>query len=263
MSNKLNRRKFISRSAATTGVLAAGMCAARTVKAATGDWADLTGRFTYNGTPPERKKLKVDKDIECCGKFDIRDESLMVAEDGGLGNVYVYVRTRNVEVCPDLEAAVKERVMLDNRDCIFIPHCMKIWYTKQEYYIVNSDPVAQNVAYSPLGDVPANIVIPVGGEATWKFNRKQNVPVPVKCNYHPWESAYVLPRDNPYVAITGTDGTFTISKLPAGELEFQVWHERAGYLETPSWTRGRFTMTLEPGENDLGTIEIAPAWLTS
>jgi len=65
------------------------------------------------------------------------------------------------------------------------------------------------------------------------------------------------------VAITGADGTFTIPKLPAGELEFQVWQERVGYLETPSWTRGRFTMTLEPGENDLGTIEIAPAWLTS
>jgi hypothetical protein len=30
---------------------------------------------------------------------------------------------------------------------------MKIWHTKQEYYIVNSAPIAQNVAFSPVLDL--------------------------------------------------------------------------------------------------------------
>jgi len=150
-------------------------------------------------------------------------------------------------------------VLLDNRDCIFMPHCMTVWCERQEYYIVNSDPVAQNVAFSPLGDVPANIVLPVGADATWKFRRSQMVPVPVACNYHPWESAYVLPRDNPYAAVSKMDGTFRIEKLPVGELEFQVWQERIGYLDTSEWPKGRFTLTIKPGTNDLGTIKLNPS----
>jgi len=256
--NKLDRRQFVTGSAAGALALPAGLTAPQSALAATDVWGDLTGRLVYDGTAPERKKLTVDKDVDCCGKFDIRDESLMVGEDGGLQNVYIYVRSKGVPVCPELEEAVEEQVKLDNRDCIFVPHCMSIWYPKQEYYIVNSDPVAQNVAFSPLLDNQANVVIPVDGEATWKFNRAQRVPVPVKCNYHPWESAYVLPLDHPYVAITGKDGSFTIPKLPAGELEFQVWHERMGYLETEDWPRGRMTVAIESGGTDLGTIKLLP-----
>jgi hypothetical protein len=240
--------------------------------AAAASWGDLVGRFVYDGSPPERKKLKVDKDVDCCGKYDIRDESLMVGSDGGLANVFVYVRTRKVEVCPELAETAAKRVTLDNRDCIFMPHCMTIWFGKQEFYIVNSDPIAQNVAFSPLGDTPANIVLAAvkdtkdakpdsNTSATWKFHRAQIIPVPIACNYHPWESAFVLPRENPYATVTAADGTFRLAKLPAGKLEFQVWHERIGYLDTPEWPKGRFEMEIKPGVNDLGAIKIAAARL--
>ena len=266
MPQKTNRRHFLTRTAAAT--LAAGICVPKFARAADAQWGDLTGRFIYDGKAPERKKLKVDKDVECCGKFDIRDESLMVAEDGSLQNVYVYVRTRGVEVCPELEQSVEKQMTLDNRDCIFATHCMTIWYTKQEFRIVNSDPVAQTVKFDPLGDVPANIVIPAATkdkkpEATWKFRRKQRIPVPITCVYHPWELAHILPSDHPYAAVSDKDGTFTIAKLPVGELEFQVWHEKIGYLATPEWTKGRFKMTVKPGTNDLGMVKIDPKWLVS
>ena len=185
----------------------------------------------------------------------------MVGKDGGLANVYVYLRTRHVQVCPELAESSAKRVTLDNKDCIFKPHCTSLWYGRQEFYIVNSDPIAQNVAFSPFGDLPANIVMPVKTDATYKFSRSQVVPVPIACNYHPWESAFVLPRENPYVAITAADGKFRIAKLPAGKLEFQMWHERVGYLDTPGWPKGRFEMKIEPGDNDLGVIKIDPALL--
>jgi hypothetical protein len=263
MNSQLHRRQFMKRTAAAAGAAAAGLYLPTIARAADRQWGNLTGRLVYDGTPPERAKLKVDKDVEFCGKFDIRDESLMVGPDGGLANVYFYVRTRDAAVCPELEATVEKQVVLDNRNAIFIPHCMKIWCAKQELRIVNSDPIAQNVAFQPLGDVPANIVMAAieGGkptEATHRFARKQNVPVPIACNYHPWESAYILPREDPYVGITAPDGTFTIPKLPVGELEFQVWHERIGYLNTPQWPRGRFTIAVKPDGTDLGTVKVAP-----
>ena len=262
MTHRISRRRFVQRSMVGAGALAAGFGVPAVLKAADA-WGDLVGRFVYNGKAPERKKLKVDKDVDCCGKFDIRDESLMVGSDGGLGNVYLYVRTRKVDICPELEQSPPKQVKLDNRDCIFKPHCMSFWYGKQEFYILNSDPIAQNVDFRPLGDLPANIILsPAPGknvDAAWKFNKTQIVPVPIACNYHPWESAYILPRDNPYVAISAADGTFRIPKLPAGNLEFQAWHERVGYLDTPQWTRGRFELEIKSGANDLGIIKIPPA----
>jgi hypothetical protein len=260
MASRINRRQFVAGAAAGAAGFAVGLNAPAILRAAAADkWGDLTGRFVYDGTPPERKKLKVDKDVECCGKFDIRDESLMVGEGGGLANVFLYVRDRKVDICPELEEAVEKRITLDNRDCIFIPHAMAIWADKQEFYIVNSDPVAQNVAFSPLGDTPANIVLAVGADATWKFRRAQTIPVPIACNYHPWESAFILPRDNPYVAISAMDGTFRIPKLPVGKkLELQIWQERVGYLDTPDWKKGRFEIEIKPGANDLGTIKLPP-----
>jgi hypothetical protein len=252
----MQRREFLTRSAK---VLAASLAVPAFVHAAENPWGDLSGRFVYDGKPPARKRLKVDKDLPCCGKFDIRDESLLVGPDGGLQNVFVYLRSRGVRTCPDLEQNLPARVTLDNRDCIFQPHCLKIWYPRQEFHTVNSDPVAQNVAFEPLGDVPWNAVVPVGGTASYRFSRRQMTPVPIKCNYHPWESGYILPRDNPYVDISAADGTFRIAKLPVGELEFQAWHERVSYLHTTVWPKGRFTVSIRPGGNDLGTIRLPAA----
>jgi len=265
--DRLTRRRFVSGAAASVAGLAAGLPQATTVKAAESDkWGDLVGRLIYDGPAPERKKLKVDKDVQCCGKYDIRDESLMVGKEGGLANVYVYVRSRRVDVCPELEESVEPRMLLENKDCIFVPHCMKIWCTKQEFYTTNTQPIADNVAFSPLGDLPANIILPPARDsdtevpsATWKFRRSQRIPVPILCNYHPWESAYILPKDHPYVAITDMAGKFCIRKLPVGKLEFQVWQERIGYLDTPDWPKGRFEIEIQPGTNDLGTIKLSPS----
>ncbi len=256
---KINRRRFVTQAA---GAVTAGLALPYFAHAAKKDeWATLTGQFVVEGEVPEPKKLTVDKDVDCCGKFDIRDESLVVGPEGGLGNVYVYVRSKKVKICPELEETVEKQVVLDNRDCIFMPHCMGIWYTKQELSIINSDPVAQNVAFSPIGDKAANIVLPPppdkAARATWTFNRSQRLPVKIACNYHPWESAYILPLDHPYFAITGKDGRFTIPKLPVGKkIEFQLWQERVGYLATDDMKKGRVKMKLKPGTNDLGTIKL-------
>lgn len=261
------RRRFLTRLASLAGAISVPhiwVCSKVLGESLT-QLGELTGRFVYVGIPPERKKLKVDKDVDCCGKYDIRDESLMVGPEGGLANVYIYVRSRGIPIPQGLANQFPSRVTLDNRDCIFKPHCLAIWYSVQEFYIVNSDPIAQNVAFAPLGDLPANIILaPAPGEktdATWRFHRSQTEPVHIVCNYHPWESAYILPRDNPYFAITQIDGTFTIRYLPPGEWEFQIWHERVRQLDLPGFPRGRVSLRIKPGSNDLGTIKVAPAAL--
>ena len=69
----------------------------------------------------------------------------------------------------------------------------------------------------------------------------------------------------PYAAVSGDDGKFEIKNLPVGtELEFQAWQEKKGYLDKATingkdagWTKGRFKITIKPGDNDLGDIKVA------
>jgi hypothetical protein len=215
-------------------------------------WGDLQGQFIYNGTPPTPKPLTITKDAEVCGvKEKLFDESLVVGPKGELANVVIYVRTTKVEVHPDYQKNAAAKIVLDNKGCRFEPHVLALLVT-QPVTLKNSDTVPHNTNIQPIGDAGTNPLIAAGGSNEYKFNRKQNIPVPVGCNIHPWMNAHVLPRDNPYFAVSDKDGKFTIKNLPVGELDFQVWHEKSGYLATGSWTRGQFKLKIAAGTNELG-----------
>lgn len=220
------------------------------------EWGTLRGRFVYDGEPPELKPLVVTKDQAYCGKHPLIDESLVVGKNRGVANVVVYVRTPDVKVHPELAEAVKPKVVLDNLRCRFEPHILPVWLEKQTLVVKNSDPVLHNVNLQPFDDKGINPVLPVKGAVDHRFTKAQIIPVPVACNLHPWMKGYVLPRNNPYVAVSGKDGVFTLEKLPAGPLEFQVWHEAAGYVRLPDWKRGRFTLTIQKDVHELGEIKL-------
>jgi hypothetical protein len=75
----------------------------------------------------------------------------------------------------------------------------------------------------------------------------------------------MLPRSDPYLAVTGSDGSFQIANLPAGEeIEFQVWHERAPNVPATNAelriANGRFKLKLDADQiKDVGGIEVQAA----
>ncbi len=223
------------------------------------DWGSLTGKFVYDGTPPAPDPIVVNKDIAVFGKLNLVDESLVVGKDGGIANIVIYVRTRGIDVHPDLEKNTPAMVTFDNKGGRFRPRILPVWLEKQKVLLHNSDPVSHNSNVQPLGDEGANPLLPAsGGSHMHTFNRQQFIPVPVSCGIHPWMKGYILPRSNPYVAVTGPDGSFKLDKLPVGELEFQVWQEKSGYVSVNGWVRGRFTRVIKSGANDLGTVKVTP-----
>lgn len=222
-------------------------------------WGSLKGQFVYDGAVPTPTKLEPNKDVEVCGKCALFGESLTVDPTSkGIANIVIYCRTRGVKVNPEVTAALPETVELDNDCCRFEPH-VAVLTLDQTLTILNSDAVGHNAACAPLGDTPFNPIIPPNGKVTHKFGRAQRVPQPVSCSIHPWMKGWVLPLDHPYFAVTDAEGKFEIKGLPAGEeLEFQVWQEKAGYLEAKSdWKRGQFEATIPADGLDLGTIKVA------
>ena len=125
------------------------------------------------------------------------------------------------------QQAVKDEVVFDQKDCVFLSHVLPV-RVGQTVVIKNSDPIGHNTKITTQADVDINPLLPPNEQMKHKFSRPQNIPVPVGCNIHPWMKAYILPRNDSYVAVSRADGSFEIANLPAGEeIEFQVWHERA------------------------------------
>ncbi len=222
------------------------------------EWGSISGRFVYDGDAPTPPKLTVDKDVDVCGKHNLVNEELIVGEDKGIANIVIFVRDRKIDVHPDLKAT--EPVVLDNLNCRFAPHVVFV-QTGQDLLIKNSDPVGHNSNVATLKNPASNTLIPASGETKVTFRSDEAVPAAVTCNIHPWMKGWVVVRDNPYAAVTGEDGSFTIEKLPAGEVELQFWHEKAGYLDSmvingkkTSVKRGRMDVEVEADGTDLGEM---------
>lgn len=240
-----------------------------------GEWGDLVGKIQVVGKPvPSAEKLQVTKDLEFCGKHDLKDESLQVSEAGGLKNVFVYLyqsrrEQQTPKIHPSYDSQSTEPVTLDNVNCRFAPHVLT-FRTSQPMIAKNSDEVGHNANVESRNNPGLNPQIPAGQQEKLALETPEREPVKVSCGSHAWMSAYVLAREEPYMALTDENGSFKIPKLPAGEWTFQFWHERTRAMsdltrdgKEMTDRRGNLTVTIEAGKTtDLGTLQIKLEELT-
>jgi plastocyanin len=92
----------------------------------------------------------------------------------------------------------------------------------------NEDPIFHNV-FSLSGENRFDLdLYKRPKSASWTFQAPGLVRV--YCNIHPQMSAVVLVRDNPHFARATSDGSFSLSDVPAGRYTLKAWHERAGEI---------------------------------
>jgi plastocyanin len=230
-----------------------------------GGWATLKGRFVVDGAAPAETPIVPNKDQEYCGvrPHPLFNESVVVGKDKGLANVVLFVRTTKIPINDEYKKTAADKIELDNHFCRFQPHVLGI-RVGQTLLIKNSDPVAHNTKIDGES-LQFNQLIPVGTSQALSIDSPEQQPAQVACSIHAWMSGRILIRPDPYFAITDDSGKFEIRDLPAGELEFQAWHESVGGLglNQPDlkWdSKGRFTITLKNGEEkDLKDLSVPAA----
>lgn len=198
------------------------------------DGGTVTGKIVLDGDAPVLAPFvkagdQNIKDKEVCGAADVPDESLLVGEDKGIANVFVYLR-RAPKGYKATE--VKEPVVLDQKNCVFIPHAALI-RVGQTVLVKSSDSAQHNVHTFPGRNDPTNLLINPNESkgVALKYAKTESDPLEVKCDIHGWMKSYHLVLDHPFMAVTDKDGNFRIEGLPPGSHEFRVWHERGQLLE--------------------------------
>ena len=247
-----------------TALVVVASVALATSAANAAEWGSIKGRFVYDGTAPVPPKLTIDKDQATCGGHDLVDQSLEVGPTGGVANVVVWVRSK-VKVNPEFEKTATDKVILDNKNCHFIPHVVGL-RVGQTLQIKNSDPIAHNTKIDGL-NTQVNPLIPAGTSVDQSIDGPETVPAPVSCSIHGWMRAWMVVRPNPYFAVSDKNGNFEIKDLPAGEWEFQVWQERPGYVtdatvggQAVKWPKGRVKWTIDADKTtDLGEMTLGAA----
>jgi hypothetical protein len=198
--------------------------------------ATITGTVTFAGKAPALKPLAMDADPACAKmhKGPVPAEMLVLGSNNTMANIMVWV-SKGLPAGKTY-AAPKTPVTLDQKGCQYVPHVMGIM-VGQPYRILNSDGILHNIHTLPKINPAFNRGQPATvKEMSTNFPKPENM-FQVKCDVHPWMSAYIGVFTNPFYSVTGSDGKFSIAGLDAGTYEITAWHERLG-TQTASITVG-------------------------
>lgn len=187
----------------------------------------VTGHARFQGPPPGRPTMYMTADPACdqVSPKGRPSEVVVVDPSGGLANVIVYVKSglEDDATWPVPNGTVR----VDQTGCTYVPHVLGV-RAGQELEIHSADPTLHNVNARTALNTPFNEAMAGAGTILRKSFLRPEVAVKLKCDIHPWMSAYVGVFGHPFFAVTSADGTFTLTALPEGEYVLEAWHESLG-----------------------------------
>jgi len=229
-------------------VVGTAVCLCTVARGAAADYREIdvpnggqiTGVVLAAGEVPVLPPQPVFKQLDFCGS-GLRDERLIVGAGGALQGAVVHL----ADVQAGKPVARQQPVVLDNVKCAFVPHVAS-GSVGQTLEIRNADPFLHD-AHAWLGTRTLFNVGILPGHTSRQPLAEAGL-IHINCNVrHTWMHAYLFVADDPYVAVTGADGRFTLEGVPPGAYTLRVWHELLGGLERP--------VTVEPGKT--ATVDFA------
>jgi plastocyanin len=186
----------------------------------------IAGKVVFLGDVP-MKKIIPTKDTAVCGGVR-EDPMIQVGSDGAVQNAVVYL----VEVAKGKAwPAPGKTPELDNVKCRFEPEVQVIPAGSLD--VVNTDPVLHNTHGYYGKRTTFNLALPNQGQRI-PVELKRAGEVRVDCDAHGWMEGWIYVVDNPYYAITGADGKFSITDVPPGNYTLVAVQPFTGPLEQPA-----------------------------
>jgi hypothetical protein len=185
----------------------------------------IHGKVTFTGTPPKLPPLKPARDADVCGKSQ-PDLTLIVDKDGsGLKNVIVSL----TDIHAGKASTAKADAKLGIAKCAYTPRVQAV-PVGTSMVVTNVDPIPHDLNGGRGDRVLFNRTVLSSQERVALFSPGM---VNLSCDMHgksefACETGAVGVMPNPYFAVTGADGSFSLSDVPPGSYTLQAWHETLG-----------------------------------
>ena len=189
-----------------------------------GGTGTIVGHVKYMGPTPVNPIIRMGADPRCnklyVGKRPTAP-TFVVGADGAFANVLV-----NLDGSFPKAPAPTTPAVLNQKDCQYVPRVLgaRIGQTLE---VTNEDPTDHNVHSLSKAGNDFNRTQLINGKP-FDFTLKAGELLRITCDNHSWMTAYVAIMDNPYYAVSGTDGSFTIANVPVGKQSVKAWHEVMG-----------------------------------
>jgi plastocyanin len=190
-----------------------------------GGTGTIVGHVKYMGPTPVNPIIRMGADPRCNKLYVGRRpmaQTFIVGADGAFANVLV-----NLDGSfPNAPPPTTTPAVLNQKDCQYVPRVLgaRIGQTLQ---VTNEDPTDHNVHSLSKAGNDFNRTQLINGKP-FDFTLKAGELLRITCDNHSWMTAYVAIMDNPYYSVSGTDGSFTITNVPAGKQTVKAWHEVMG-----------------------------------
>ncbi len=187
----------------------------------------VSGVIHFKGKPPERLKINMSQDVVCSITGGTNLTEQYVIHNGGLANVYVYVKDGPPEAMKAEAPANQQPVVLDEVGCKYVPHAIAVMKGGTVEFR-NSDGTMHHIHTLSSSNAVVDILQGAKGVPEQKRFDASEVMMPVGSNSHPWMNAFINVSATPFFAISDGDCRFDISGLPAGAYTLAAVHERLG-----------------------------------
>jgi plastocyanin len=185
----------------------------------------IEGKVVYQGDVPMRKIITT-KDQDVCGGIREEPEIVVNAEKAVKDAVVYLAKVEKGKAWPQAEA----KPALNNLKCVFEPRVQVIAAGKLD--VKNSDPVLHNTHGFYGKRTAFNLALP-NKDQIIEVELDRTGTVRIECDAHGWMLGWVYVVDNPYFAVTGEDGSFSIADVPPGDYTLIATHEFTGPIEIP------------------------------
>ena len=240
-----------------------GLVLGAALLAAGADWAEayetvpvtnggtLQGKVLFKGTPPPPKVFELWRfpDKTFCG--GISDEKglrllreVIAGQDGGLKDVVVVI-----EGVKKGKPFTFDSAKMEANVCQFLPF-VSVVSDKRQITVANRDPVSHDIqgyAYdmSGIDIVLHRAALDKRGTTDVVNLTKGRKVFTMQCGRHSYMQSWGYAIDNPYHAVTGLDGAFTIGDLLPGTYKVKAWHPILGSQERDVTVTANGTAGLE------------------
>ena len=190
---------------------------------------EISGKIHFQGEKPKLLPLDMRKDPVCVSEHSgaVYAQDGEVNADGTLPNAFVYIKSGTGKLP---KTAPRNSVDLTQRGCLYEPHVLGIM-VGQPLQVLTLDPTTHNIHVVGDANQDWNVTQQPGSPSVIRRFTKPEVMIPVHCNEHPWMKAYIGVVSNPFYAVTGSDGSFTLKGVPPGEYTLEVWTATFGMQE--------------------------------